>query len=191
MSLRSKLVLRLSLALIIMAALLFVPAGSLRFWQGWIYVALLFIPAVSSFVYFYKHNPQLIERRLQSKEKVREQRLLVRWLKPVFFAAFLLPGLDYRLGWSRTFLGGVPLWLLLLSQVLVLGGFLFVVWVMKVNSFAARTIQVEAGQRVISTGPYRVVRHPMYLGILVMWLSTPLALGSYFAWPAFALFIPF
>jgi hypothetical protein len=70
-----------------------------------------------------------------------------------FFVAFLLPGLDYRLGWSRTFLGALPLWLLLLSRTLVLVGLLMVVWVMKVNSFASRTIQVEVGQRVISTGP--------------------------------------
>ena len=132
-----------------------------------------------------------MERRLQSKEKVSEQKLLMRVTRPLFLAAFLLPGLDYRLGWSRTFLGAVPVWLILLSQVLVLGGFLFVFWVMKVNSFAARTIQVEAGQKVISTGPYGVVRHPLYSGSLVMWLATPLALGSYIAWPAFALLIPF
>ncbi len=85
----------------------------------------------------------------------------------------------------------MPLWLLLLSQVLVLGGFLLVFWVMKVNSFASRTIQVEAGQKVISMGPYRVVRHPLYSGSLVMWLAAPLALGSYIAWPAFVLLIPF
>jgi protein-S-isoprenylcysteine O-methyltransferase Ste14 len=80
---------------------------------------------------------------------------------------------------------------MLLCQALILGGLLLVVWVMKVNSFASRTIQVEAGQRVISTGPYRMVRHPLYSGSLVMWLATPLALGSYIAWPAFALLIPF
>jgi len=191
MSLRSRLVLRFFLGLIFAAAMLFVPAGSLRFWQGWAFMALVFIPVISSFVYFYKHDRQLVERRLQSKEKVSEQRFLIRLLKPVFFAAFLVPGLDYRFGWSRSSLGAVPLWLTLLAQVLLLGGLLFVFWVLKVNSFAARTIQVEAGQRVISSGPYRMVRHPMYAGSVVMWLSMPLALGSYVAWPAFALLIPF
>lgn len=111
-------------------------------------------------------------------------------LKLVFFAAFPLPGLDYRFGWSRTSLGGVPLWLTLIAQVLLLDGLLFVFWVLKVNSFASSTIQVEAGQSVISSGPYRMVRHPMYSGSVVMWLSVPLAPGSYFAWPAFALLIP-
>jgi len=191
MSLKSKLILRFSLVLIIFAAMLFIPAGSLRFWQGWTFLALLFIPSISSYLYFYKHDPQLIERRLQSKENISEQKLLLRLAKPVFFAAFLLPGLDYRWGWSRTSLGVVPLWLMLLSQALVLGSLLLVAWVMKVNRFASRTIQVEAGQKVVSTGPYRMVRHPLYLGSVVMWLSTPLALGSYFALPGFALLIPF
>jgi protein-S-isoprenylcysteine O-methyltransferase Ste14 len=190
MSLKSRLILRFALGLILFAAMLFITAGSLKFWQGWTFMAILFISGVSSTIYLYKHDPQLIERRLQSKEKISEQKLIVRLLKLVSFTAFLLPGLDYRWGWSRNALGAVPLWLTLLCQGLVLAGLLLVVWVMKANSFASRTIQVEAGQKVISTGPYRMVRHPMYLGSLVMWLATPLALGSYFTWPAFALLIP-
>jgi len=188
---RSKMVLRFSLGLILLAALLFIPAGTVKYWQAWTFLAITFILGISASFYLYKRDPQLIERRLQTKEKISEQKLLVRLLKPTFLLAFLLPGLDYRQGWSRTFLGGVPLGVLLLSQALVLCGFLFVVWVMKVNGFASRTIQVEPGQSVVSTGPYSAVRHPMYLGSLVMWLSTPVALGSYFAWPAFALLIPF
>ena len=190
MSLKSKIVLRLFLSLILIVAMLFIPAGSLRFWQAWVLIPLVFLPVVSSYVYFYRHDPQLIERRLQSKEKVSEQRVLIRLLKPIFFAAFLLPGLDYRFGWSRTSLGAVPLWLTVFAQVLILGGLLLVFWVLKVNSFASRTIQVETGQSVISSGPYSMVRHPMYSGSVVMWLSIPLALGSYVAWPAFALLIP-
>jgi protein-S-isoprenylcysteine O-methyltransferase Ste14 len=190
MSLKSKIVLRLFLSLILIVAMLFVPAGSLRFWQAWVLIALVFIPVVSSYVYFYRHDPQLIERRLLSKEKVSEQRFLIRLLKPVFFAAFLFPGLDYRFGWSRRSLGAVPLWLTVFAEVLILGALLLVFWVLKVNSFASRTIQVEAGQSVISSGPYSMVRHPMYSGSVVMWLSIPLALGSYIAWPAFALLIP-
>ena len=183
------LLLRFSAGLLLAAAMLFIPAGSLRFWQAWTFLAVVFIPLVASSLYLAKHDPQLIERRLQTEEKVREQKLLIRLLKPVFFLAFLLPGLDYRWGWSRT-LGAVPRWLVLLSDVLVLGGLLFAFWVMRVNSFASRTIQVEAGQKVISTGPYRLIRHPLYSGSLVMLLFTPLALGSYFALPAFALLIP-
>jgi protein-S-isoprenylcysteine O-methyltransferase Ste14 len=174
-----------------LAAMLFVPAGSLRFWQGWTFLALTSIPVTYFSWDLYKRDPQLTERRLQSKEKIREQRLLVRSLKVCFFAAFLLPGLDYRFGWSRRILGAVPWWLALLSQGLALAGLFLMFWVFRTNTFASRTIQVEPDQKVISTGPYRIVRHPMYLGSLIMWLSMPLALGSYIAWPVFALLVPF
>jgi protein-S-isoprenylcysteine O-methyltransferase Ste14 len=162
----------------------------LKFWQGWAWMSVVFIPVPLFFLYLYKHDPQLLERRMQAKEKVREQKLIQVVWALIFFASLLLPGLDHRFGWSRTSLRPVPLWLTLLSQALVLGSFLLIFWVSKVNSFASRTIQVEAGQKVISSGPYRFVRHPMYFGLVVMFLFTPLALGSYFALPAFALLIP-
>jgi len=191
MSFKARLVVRLSVGLVIFAALLFLPAGTLRFWRGWVFLVLFFLPILIAHVYLYKHDPQLLERRMQRKEKVSEQRLLIKLWMPFFFAVFLLPGLDYRFGWSRKLVGEVPLWLTVLSDVLVVSGWLFVFWVLKVNTFASRTIRVEAGQKVISSGPYRLVRHPMYLGSLVMFVSVPLALGSYVAWPAFVLNVPF
>jgi protein-S-isoprenylcysteine O-methyltransferase Ste14 len=185
MSLKSRLVLRCLLVLIIAATLLFIPAGTLSFWQGWVYMAIFFIPMLLASVYFYKRDPQLVERRMQTKEKVRAQKVIIRLANLVFFSAFFLPGLDHRLGWSQ-----VPLWLTVLSQVIALAGYLMTFWVMQVNSFASRIIEIQPGQKVISTGPYRIVRHPMYLGAIVMFLFTPLALGSYWALPAFALIIP-
>jgi len=153
-------------------------------------MAVFIVPIFFAFRYLYKHDRQLLERRIQGKETIGEQKLLIRLLKAVLVASLLLPGLDFRFGWSRTSLGTVPLWLTLLSQALVLGCVLLVFWVMKVNSFASRTIQVEAGQKLISSGLYRLVRHPMYFGFVGIFLSTPLALGSYIALPAFALLIP-
>ncbi|MGO9646779.1 MAG: methyltransferase family protein [Terriglobales bacterium] len=185
MRLKSRLILRLSLGLIIVAAMLFIPAGSLRFWQGWAYLMVWFVPMLFAFGYFYKHDPQLIERRMQRKEKVHEQKLIIRFGFATWLIGYLLPGLDHRFGWSH-----LPLWLTILSQAFVLGGCLMIFWVLKANSFAAATIRVEPGQKVISSGPYRIVRHPMYLGAGVMFLFAPLALGSYFALPVFALFIP-
>jgi protein-S-isoprenylcysteine O-methyltransferase Ste14 len=185
MSLKSRLILRLSLGLIIVAAMLFIPAGSLRFWQGWAYLGVWFVPMVFAFGYFCKHDPKLIERRMQRKEKVHEQKLIIRFGFATWLIGYLLPGLDHRFGWSH-----LPLWLTILSQAFVLGGCLMIFWVLKANSFAAATIRVEPGQKVISSGPYRIVRHPMYLGAGVMFLFAPLALGSYFALPVFALFIP-
>jgi len=185
MSLKARLIPRLFLGLIIVTAMLFIPAGSLRFWQGWAYLIVWFVPMLFAFGYFYKHDPQLIERRLRRKEEVREQKLIIRFGFVTWLVGYLLPGLDHRFGWSH-----LPLWLTILSQAFVLGGCLMIFWVLKANSFAAATIRVEPDQKVISGGPYRIVRHPMYLGAGVMLLFAPLALGSYFALPVFTLFIP-
>ncbi|MGB8012849.1 MAG: isoprenylcysteine carboxylmethyltransferase family protein [Terriglobales bacterium] len=185
MSLRSKLALRCLIGLVLFSALLFIPAGSLRFWQGWAYLMVWFVPLLFVFGYFCKHDPQLIERRLQRKEKVPEQKLIMKFGFVIWLIGYLLPGLDHRFGWSH-----LPLWLTILSLALVLGGCLMMFWVLKANSFAGATIRVEPGQQVISSGPYGIVRHPMYLGASVMFLFAPLALGSYFAFPVFALFIP-
>ncbi len=178
MSLGAKLFLRLFIALPVLVALLFIPAGTFRFWQGWALIVLAIVPTSLTVLYFYKHDPQLMVRRLETKEKVGEQKWLIRLLKPIFFLALLLPSLDYRFGWTRNHLRAVPLWLELLAQALFLGGYLIVAWTLNVNSFAARTIRVEPGQPVISTGPYALVRHPMYTGSLVMFMSIPLVLGS-------------
>jgi len=185
MSLKSRLALRFLLALGVLGALLFIPAGSLRFWQGWAYIAISFVPGLFAFTYFYKHDLQLIERRMQFKEKMREQKRIMTFVYIAWLVAFVLPGLDHRFGWSHQ-----PLWITIFSQAVVFGGFATTLWVAKVNRFAARTIQVEPGQEVISSGPYRIVRHPMYLGACAMWLFTPLALGSYLTLPAFVLLIP-
>jgi protein-S-isoprenylcysteine O-methyltransferase Ste14 len=185
MSLKSKLAFRFPTALVTFGTLLFLPAGSFRFWQAWVYIGIMFLPGVLVFVYFYKRDPQLLERRSLLKEKVPEQRRIMGVIYVTWLVALMLPGFDHRYGWSR-----LPLWLTVLSEVIVLSGYLTTFWVVKTNRFAARIIQVESGQEVISNGPYRVVRHPMYLGICIMWLFTPLALGSYFTLPAFALLIP-
>ncbi len=184
-SLTTRLILRSLFALIFVALFLFVPAGSLRYWQGWVFMAMLFLPMPITSVYFLKRDPQLVERRLRTQEKSSEQKTIIRWAQWVAFGSLLIPGLDYRFGWSR-----VPLWLTILSQVFVFAGYLITLWVMKENSFASRTVQVEEGQKVISTGPYRLVRHPMYFGAVLMLLFTPLALGSWWALPGFLAVIP-
>src|SRR5260370_39266389 len=148
-------------------------------------MAMLFLPMPLTSVYFLKRDPQLVERRLRTEEKITEQKTIIRWAQLVVFAALLIPGLAFRLGWSR-----VPLWLTSLAHLFVFAGYLITLWVMKENSFASRTVQVEEVQRVISTGPYRLVRHPMYFGAVVMLLFTPLALGSWWALPGYLLVIP-
>jgi len=184
-SLKTRVILRSLFAVIFVAALLFIPAGSLRYWQGWVFMAILFLPMLITSGYFLKRDPQLVERRLRTREKISEQKTIIRWVQWVAFGSSAIPGLDYRFGWSR-----VPLWLAILSQLFVFAGYLITLWVMKENSFASRTVQVEEGQKVISTGPYQFVRHPMYSGAVLMLLFTPLALGSWWALPGFLLIIP-
>jgi len=184
-SLKTRLLLRSLIAVVFVAVLLFIPAGSLRYWQGWVFMAILFLPMPVTSVYFMKRDPQLVERRLRTEEKISEQKTFIRWAQLVSFGSLLIPGLDHRFGWSR-----VPLWLTILSQLFVLAGYLMTLWVMKENSFASRTIQIEEGQRVISTGPYRLVRHPMYFGAVLMLLFLSPALGSWWALPGFHLVIP-
>lgn len=185
MSLKSKIALRFSIAIVVFGALLFIPAGSLRFWQGWVYIATWCVPGLLAFAYFYKYDPQLIERRLRFKEKVRGQKRIMTGVYPTWLIVMLLPGLDHRFGWSHQ-----PLWITILAQAVVCGSYITTFWVINVNRFAARTIQVETGQTVVSTGPYGVVRHPMYSAVCAMSLFTPLALGSYYTLPAFFLLIP-
>ena len=128
MSLKSRLALRFLLALGVLGALLFIPAGSLRFWQGWAYIAISFVPGLFAFTYFYKHDLQLIERRMQFKEKMREQKRIMTFVYIAWLVAFVLPGLDHRFGWSHS-----PLWITILSQAVVFGGFATTLWVAKVN----------------------------------------------------------
>jgi len=164
------------------AAFLFLPAGSLRYWQGWAFMVLWFLPMLIVSPYFLKKDPQLVERRLQTKEKTKEQKTIIRLAQPIVFLNLLVPGLDYRFGWSH-----VPIWLTIVSEAMVVAGYVITFWVMKENSFASRTVQVMEGQKVISTGPYRLVRHPMYFGAMLMLLFTPTALGSWWTLPGFVL----
>ena len=190
MSLKSRLVVRFVLVLPIVAALMFVPAGSFSFWQGWVFVG-TFAGFNAIFVsYFYRRDPKLLERRLQNSEPRNEQKRFKMLAVPLWICMMLLPGLDYRFGWSVGLGGGVPVWLTVVSWAIIVVGWWLVFLVLRFNSFASSIVQVEAGQRVITDGPYRVVRHPMYTGFALMTLATPFALGSYLAFIPSLLVIP-
>ena len=190
MTLKGQVIRRFGVGLLVVAPILFVLAGSLRFWQGWCFLALACGPPFLFALYSVKHDPQLLERRMRVKEKDPGQMLFKGLASLIIFSAISLASLDFRLGWTRARLGTVPLWVTLLGQAAVLTAMSLIIWVMKVNSFAARTIEVDAGQKVISTGPYAAVRHPMYSGVVLVVLATPLALGSYITLPLFMLIIP-
>ncbi len=184
-TLRRRIVLIWIAAPIILGLALFGPAGTLDYWQAWLYMATVFIPAFFVVIYFMKKDPAFLERRLRTKEKEAKQGLITKAVSVLFIVAFLVPGLDRRFGWS-----GVPAGVSLAADAFVLLGYLLVFLVFRENSYAGRTVQVDKGQTVVSTGPYSVIRHPMYLGALVMWFATPMALGSYAAAPLFLLLGP-
>lgn len=171
-----RVVLRFGMAGPLLAAILFLPAGTLAYWQAWLYMAVLFIPMGWVLAFYIRKDPELLDRRMRTREKERRQRAIISLSYPVFLAAFLLPGLDRRYAWSR-----VPVWLVLLADLVVLAGYLLFVRVLKENRFLSRVVEVDQSQSVIDTGPYAVVRHPMYAGILPLYLFSPLALGSFWA----------
>ena len=180
--LKRTILIRFTMGLLVVALCLFVPAGSLAYWQGWLYLVVLFVPLAIVGNYFLKRDPGFLERRFRMREKEIVQKRIQAVTGIIFFVGFLIPGLDYRYGWSQ-----VPVAVVLAADIAVFLGYLLIFLVFRENSFAARTVQVEAGQRVVSTGPYAVIRHPMYLGVIVMFLATPLALGSWWALPVFLL----
>ena len=156
--------------------LLFLPAGTLAYWQAWVYLAILLIPMFFVLLYLLKNDPALLERRMRMRERVKEQNLIIKLSYIVFIVAFVLPGLDRRFGWSH-----VPVGVVIAADVLVLLGYGLFALVMRENSYASRVIEVTEGQKVITSGPYAIVRHPMYLGAGTMYFFSPLALGSYWA----------
>ncbi len=159
-----------------MGLMLFLPAGSLYYWQAWIYCGVIFITMSFVVFYFLTKDPELLERRMRLREKEEKQKTIQIFGSVIFFIGFIISGLDYRYHWSD-----VPVILVIAANAIVLSGYIFVFLVLRENSYASRIIEIEKGQKVITTGPYAIVRHPMYMGVLLMYLFTPLALGSYWA----------
>lgn len=167
---------RLIVAFPALIAMLFLSAGTFAYWQAWVYLAVLIIPMSFVLAYLLNHAPELLERRMRLKEKEPAQKLIIVIAFFCFFFAFLLPGLDHRFAWSQ-----VPAVTVIVADVLVLLGYGIVFLVFRENPYASRVIEVEPEQKVISSGPYAVIRHPMYLGESLMFIFSPLALGSYWA----------
>ena len=184
-NLAKKTILGFTQLIAVLGILLLAPAGTFGYWEAWVYLFLFTVSSALITGYLWKKDPKLLERRLKAgpgAEEDRSQRLIQLLASFVFIGAMVLPSLDHRFSWSS-----VPLPVVVVGDALVVFGFLIIFLVFKENTFTAATIEVAPDQRVISTGPYAMVRHPMYSGALVMLLGTPLALRS---WWGLLMFIP-
>jgi len=168
-----KVLVRFVLAIIILSLIFFLPAGSIKFWEAWVYMGILFTPMIFVLIYLLKKDPEF---RMKIKEKEKPQKVFVKLSILVFFIAFIIPGFDYRFEWSE-----VPFVVIIIADLFIFIGYLLFFLVLKENTHASRIIEVEKGQKVISIGPYAIIRHPMYIAVLTMYVLSPLALGSYWA----------
>ena len=174
---------KFTLGVVLIGALLFLPAGTLHYPQGWLLMGILLIPMFLAGLVMMASNPNLLRSRLNAKEKQREQSLVVKLSGLMFLTGFILAGLSFRFGWWM-----LPRWVSILGAVLFLISYALYAEVLRENTWLSRTIEVQEGQTVVSTGLYGIVRHPMYAVTLVLFLSMPLVLGSA---PAFLVFLAY
>lgn len=163
--------------------LIFWPAGTMAFDNGWLLMGLLFVPMFIAGWVMYFLNPAFLEKRLDAKEKQATQKGVLALSGLMFVVGFVLAGLDHRFGWSV-----MPRWVVIAASVLFLAAYGLYAEVMRENAYLSRTIQVQQGQKVVDTGLYGVIRHPMYTATLLLFLSMPLVLGSWYALIAFAFY---
>ena len=174
--------------LLAMAAALFIPAGTLDYWQAWIFLAVYFAASAALSLYLMKNDRELLARRMRGgpfAEKEPAQRIIMSIVSLGFIGLLVVPALDRRCGWSH-----MPPYLALAGDGLVVLGWLAIFFVFRENSFTSATVELAPDQRVISTGPYARVRHPMYAGALVMLLGIPIALGSWWGVLVVAAILP-
>jgi protein-S-isoprenylcysteine O-methyltransferase Ste14 len=177
-----KMLVRFAFFFPVMGLLILLPAGTFNYWQFYVYCGLLMVPMLAVLFYFLKNDPKFLERRSRAREKEKAQVLISILSTLIFLAGFIIPGLDKRFGWSQ-----VPVHITIIACVLMLLGYVIIFFVFRQNSYASRVIEVDEEQKVISTGLYGIVRHPMYVGVLIMYIPTPVALGSYWGLIPFAL----
>ncbi len=171
------------LGIVLVGALLFLPANTFNYFGAWLFIALIFIPMFIMGIVMLVKSPKLLEKRLNNKEKEKTQKGVVGFSGLMFVAGFIVSALDFRFSWST-----VPLWLVIVASVLFLIGYILYMEVMRENAYLSRTIEVQEDQQLISTGLYGIIRHPMYLATLLMFLPMPLILGSLWGLIAFALY---
>ena len=174
---------KFSCGLLMVGLLIFLPAGTLSYTYGWLLIGLLFGPMlIAGFVMLAK-SPDFLKKRLDAKEKQGTQKGVVAFSGLMFIAGFVVAGLDFRFGWSR-----MPTWVVITASVLFLAAYGLYAEVMRENAYLSRTVKVDEGQTVVDTGLYGIVRHPMYMATILLFLMIPLVLGSWYGLIAFAFY---
>lgn len=174
---------KFTVGLLLTAVLIFLPAGSFSYMNGWLFISLLFVPIFIAGAVMLVKAPTLLEKRLNVKEKENTQKGVVAASGLLFIVGFVIAGLDFRFGWSE-----VPLWVVITASVVLLAAYILYAEVMRENAYLSRTIEVQEGQKVVDTGLYSIVRHPMYAVTVWLFLAIPLVLGS---WWSFLCFVPY
>ncbi|MBR0377219.1 MAG: isoprenylcysteine carboxylmethyltransferase family protein [Lachnospiraceae bacterium] len=171
--------------LILVGLLLFLPAGTFAYPQGWLLMGILFVPMFIAGLIMMKKSPELLRKRLNVKEEQAEQKAVIALSGLMFLASFIVAGLNFRFGWIR-----LPLWVSYAAALLFLAGYVLYAEVLRENVWLSRTVEVQENQRVIDTGLYGIVRHPMYMSTLILFLAMPLVLGSVISFVIMLLYIP-
>src|SRR5215510_3670409 len=174
--------------LVVVGILVFLPAGTLRYWQGWAFLATFAVCSTALTVYMALYDQKLLERRLRAGPRAEtrtSQKIIIAFIMLGSIAFMVFPVLDHRFGWSS-----VPPYVSIIGNGLIVLGYLFIFFVVRENSYAASTIQIVEDQRVISTGPYALVRHPMYAGALLLIIGMPLALGTWYGLLGILVLVP-
>jgi protein-S-isoprenylcysteine O-methyltransferase Ste14 len=179
-------VIRYILILLFVSFVLFLPAGSLKFWNAWIFIGALFLPELFALIYLAIKDPELLQKRLKIKEKEKAQRIFNILYIIIFIITLIITGLDFKYHWSI-----VPVWLVIVATGIMISGFFIAFIVLKQNSYASRVVEIQEGQKVIDVGLYSVVRHPMYLSALIFFCPMPLVLGSLYAFIIPVILAPF
>lgn len=178
-----ELLLKLLLGLILMSLTLFIPANTIKYWNAWLFIILLFIPIIITSISLLIKAPNLLKSRLNIKEKEQDQKKVVILSSIMFLAGFIIAGLNYRLNWIL-----LPNIIVVIASIIFLLSYLLYAEVLRENAFLSRTIEVKKEQKVIKTGLYKIVRHPMYFSTLVLFLSIPLILGSLISFIIFLIY---
>jgi len=173
------------LGIVLLGLLIFLPAGSFRYWQGWLLMGILFVPMIVAGFILLARNPDLLRKRLNAREEEREQKTVVALSGLLFIAVFVVAGLNWRFQWNV-----LPDWMVWVAAVLFLVSYLLYAEVLRENTYLSRTIEVQENQKVIDTGLYGIVRHPMYMATTFLFLMMPLVLASPVSFLLMLLYIP-